>query len=467
VWERVQRARLKGRESAPAFSKELVQQSLARLASMQNPDGGYGWWPRGGSDVWMTAYVVFCLSLVGDLADPDRYKRALVFLGDRLLDRQNPDDADAMALFALEWARQPAPERAAQTLLERWKDLRLSEQARLCWVLATRKHPEAERYLRKLADQVLPAARRQLKALARSDQQDEIWYHPAATEALAFLLMATLPFDRPVLEESDRQVLISFLLQHRKGGRWHSTRDTALAVLALLLHEERVTAEADWGRLSLKLNGQERLQATLDGRDGKPVQLELGDEALQGGENRLELATQNLQPSSVSQPRHFTVTLRYHSTEERIAPLFQGLSIVRQYWRLDDRQQPTRTLGQGETIAVGDRLRVTLKVSAEKPVRYLLLEDPKLAGCEPLAKKSGPEVCQGECAHVELRADRTAIFLNTLGKEAQTLSYDLEAQLEGSFTAMPASLEPMYEGEVSASSDTFALTISARAGAKG
>jgi hypothetical protein len=467
VWQRVQRARRRGGAPVDALSPAMVKESLQRLASMQNPDGGYGWWRQGRSDVWMTAYVVFSLSLVDGLAAADAQQRACAFLSARLLDAENRDDEDAFALFALAWLGQTPPPRAVEVLVGRWDRLRLTEQAKLAWAMAARKHPDAARRLQMVSDAVVPEARKFLKAVARDDQKHARWYQPAATEALAFLLLADLklaPSRGPEgLSAADRQTVVAFLLQHRQVGRWHSTRDTALAVLALLLHEERTTDGADAGKLSLEINGTERFQTLLGGLEQAPIAVDLRDDALASGDNRLELVARGLDPASLGQPRHYTVSLRYFTTEQEIPPDAQGLQVSRTYQLLDDRQRVVRALREGETVRVGQRLRVTLKVRAERPLGYVLLEDPKLAGCEPLARKSGPAVCTGECAHVELRADRTAIFLGALGKDEQTLSYDLEAQLEGTFHAMPATAEPMYDGDARGSSGSFTLTVAPRA----
>src|SRR5882724_3296960 len=42
---------------------EVTRQSLERLYDFQHSDGGWGWWKQGESDPWMSAYVVWGLSL--------------------------------------------------------------------------------------------------------------------------------------------------------------------------------------------------------------------------------------------------------------------------------------------------------------------------------------------------------------------------------------------------------------------
>lgn len=68
-------------------------------------------------------------------------------------------------------------------------------------------------------------------------------------------------------------------------------------------------------------------------------------------------------------------------------------------------------------------------------------------------------MCEGACEHVELRADRTAIFLGSLGDEWAEVSYEIEAQLPGTFHAMPARAEAMYDSRCAGSSAAFSLTV--------
>ena len=41
----------------------MTKAALERLYDFQHSDGGWGWWKEGESDHWMTAYVVWGLSL--------------------------------------------------------------------------------------------------------------------------------------------------------------------------------------------------------------------------------------------------------------------------------------------------------------------------------------------------------------------------------------------------------------------
>jgi len=52
----------KGKKDLAELDK-IVKASLDRLYDFQHSDGGWGWWKDGDSDHWMTAYVVWGLTL--------------------------------------------------------------------------------------------------------------------------------------------------------------------------------------------------------------------------------------------------------------------------------------------------------------------------------------------------------------------------------------------------------------------
>lgn len=467
VWERVigqanvEWSGYRGQGQQPA--DDDVGGALARLLAMQNSDGGFGWWPSGSSDLWMTTYLFFSFSIARRPAD-QALAAASRFLRANLLNVNNPDDADAFAAFALAWAGEAIDARVFDVLLPRWDDLSLTEQAKLCLPLRAARHPEAPSRVASVSRKLVRGAKKILKKIDADEGADQVrWLVPRTTEAIAFFMLVLLHESggADALDEHGEALglLSSFLLRHRTGALWHSTRDTALAVLALLSYEERLARKATPASLRVTVNGHERLTASLGGLEEAPPWLLLRDDALVDGENELEFVTEGGDARSAAQPRHYSVELSYHSAEDEIAPAEEGLSVERVYWVLDDKQGRVRRLKGGDTIAVGQRLRVVFVVRATKLRRYLLLEDPKLAGCEPVAKKSGPGVCSGRCEHVELRADRTAIFLSTLGEEAEELSYDIEAQTPGVFTAMPARIETMYDSDCVGSSGSFRLSV--------
>lgn len=440
------------------LADDAVEECLARILSMQGSDGGFGWFQGCSGDVAMTAHAVFGLTLSGR-GDPDALRRACVFLSSRLLDVRNPDDADAAAVFALAAAGHGVDARAFEVLLDRWDALALPERARLCWALVALHRDEAEASLRKALAELTPHAKRLLRRAERAPDGDLPWFAPNVTEAVAVLVLALLRAGSAFDGRRELRTLAAFLMVQQHGACWHNTRATGLAVLALMEFDAHTEQRSPGAALRWTINDVDRGGLALEGVAPSGAEVVVGDEALRAGPNVIVLATAETARTALALPRFYSLTLRLFSTEAEIPAVGQGMAVVRRYLLLDAHDEPARALASGERVAVGQRLRVELTVRANKPVRYVRIEDPKLAGCEPVAKTSGREVCEGLCAHVELRATQVAIFLEAVGDEDHTVSYVVEAQLAGRFTAMPARAEASYARGVYGASGSFALTV--------
>lgn len=460
LWERISSREEAGTGAYRSFhgklSDDVVQETIRRIVGMQNADGGFGWWPGGHSDLWMTAYVVFSFSMASQ-PDSDSLQKARAYLTKEQLRRNHSDDADVFAAFAIAWTGGRVGERVIEVLSSRWENLSLTERAKFCWVLAAEGDSRAQEHADEVRKALVGPAKRFLKKVARDDESDLQWYHPGSTEAIAFYVLALLREGKT--DDETLEVLVAFLLQHRKGKRWHNTRDTALAVLAVLSYEERMRGMGHERTVDVRINAESKQKAKLERLGEKPISMQFRDEDLRTGENELSFVLDEKPAGAPIAHRHFSAVLEYYTQESEIAASGEGMEVERTYWLLDEKKEPKRQLRNGDSIEIGQRLRVMLKVKAAKPRAYLLLEDMKLAGCEPVAKKSGRDVCKGQCAHVELRADRTAIFFDTLGTDRHEVSYDIEAALPGRFTAMPARIETMYESRCHATSASFALRV--------
>lgn len=417
----------------------------------------------------MTAYVVVTFSLAQQPSDA-QMERATAYLTQNLLRRDHSDDADAFAAFTLTWTKQRVSDRVLDVLASRWENLSLTERTKLGWVLMTRGYEGAKERSEELKKELVGPAKRFLKKIAKEDENDLQWFHPGSTEAIAFYLLGLLRERQEDVEVRNKhfmvndesiEVLVSFLLQHRQGKRWHNTRDSALAVFALLEYDDLLHGDGPDREIEVQINAEKKRTGRLERLGAEPLKMLFEDSDLRAGKNDLALGLDEAPrgAGATGMRRHFQVELEYYTQESKIAATSEGLELDRIYWLLDDKKEPKKKLANGDSISVGHFLRVIFKVKAPKRKTYVLLEDRKLAGCEPVAKKSGRDVCRGRNAHVELRADRTAIFFDWVGPDEHEVSYDIEAVLPGSFTAMPARIEMMYEARCSATSASFALKI--------
>jgi uncharacterized protein YfaS (alpha-2-macroglobulin family) len=301
------------------------------------------------------------------------------------------------------------------------------------------------------------------------------WYHNGL-EATAMVLRALLTV-QPDHEYVPKAV--NWLVRNRQGSRWCNTKDTAFAIYAL----------ADYLVASGELQADMTINVTIDGRPQTPLQvtpenaltfdtrLVIGPESLAPGQHRVELSrsgTGNL---------YYAVYLNYFTRQDPIEPAGHEVFVARKYARLIPKEV-TKTryvydatkrkrveetyqaieydrvaLAEGESIASGDLIEVGLEIEAKNNFEYLIFEDPKPAGCEPVELHSGYHHGQGPCVATELRDQKTAFFATYLPQGKHPLAYRLRCETPGHFHALPARVEAMYSPYVRANSRSDKLDI--------
>ncbi|HEV2665223.1 MAG TPA: alpha-2-macroglobulin family protein, partial [Blastocatellia bacterium] len=83
---------------------EMIRQGLDRLYNFQHADGGWGWWKEGDSDHFMTAYVVWGLTLASDAGvqiKTDALERGGAFLDKEIVEEEANYDQQSWMLHAL------------------------------------------------------------------------------------------------------------------------------------------------------------------------------------------------------------------------------------------------------------------------------------------------------------------------------------------------------------------------------
>ncbi|HJS24274.1 MAG TPA: alpha-2-macroglobulin family protein, partial [Pyrinomonadaceae bacterium] len=84
--------------------EKMTRQGLERLYDFQHADGGWGWWKDGESDHFMTAYVIWGMSLArqaGIDVKSEVLERAVAFLDKELVEKEVSYDSQAWMLHSL------------------------------------------------------------------------------------------------------------------------------------------------------------------------------------------------------------------------------------------------------------------------------------------------------------------------------------------------------------------------------
>jgi uncharacterized protein YfaS (alpha-2-macroglobulin family) len=332
------------------------------------------------------------------------------------------------------------------------------------------------------AGQMLDMVLRNLSQYVKQDDENQTawldlptgywWYwYGSEYEAHAFYLKL-LAAHEPQSEVASR--MVKYLLNNRKNATyWNSTRDTALVVEAFADYLQ-ASGEAK-PNLSLEVLVDGKLQkaveitpATLFSFDNKVV-IEGAD--LDAGEHTVEFRKQG------EGPIYFNGYVTNFTLEDDIKATGLELKVERRYFKLKPAEKTTNVAGsRGQAVEQrvekydrapvenlgelksGDLVEVELVVDSKNDYEYIVFEDMKAAGFEPVEVRSGYN--DNELgAYVEYRDERVALFCRTLARGQHSVSYRLRAEIPGKFSALPTKAAAMYAPELKANSGEFRVRI--------
>ena len=445
----------------PELEKELpkvIQAGLERLYDFQHSDGGWGWWKHDSSQAYMSAYVVYGLAVAmqaGIAIDENVLRRGVQFLRRELPKLENKVELLNFVIFALSWG-----DNVPQPYLNRIYDLlpKMRAYETALFAVTLDNIGRGERF---------DAVMEQLRQRADLDSEQGIvswgkpggWYwYQDNVEATALALMALLRHD------PDNELVpgtVRWLLSVRKGGKWKSTRDTAFAIYAL----------TDFIKTTDEFNPELTAEIEVDGRVVKTVTFTRDN--LFSDDGVIELSADELKPGTqslriVKSGRgnlYFDAFLSYFSLEERLTAASTTVAVNRTYFKLhrsvdgQGKEVVSRTqLREGDPLRSGDEIEVRLELSSQNNYEYLVYEDFKPAGCEPLRLRSG--YTYGSIAsNLELRDEKVVFFIGWLPKGSHIVTYELRAEIPGTFHALPTNGYAMYAPDVRAISDEFVMKI--------
>jgi alpha-2-macroglobulin len=466
----------------------ITSQSLQRLYDFQHADGGWGWWKEGESDHFMTAYVVWGMTLArqaGIDVESDVIERAVNFLDKELVEEEKSYDAQAWMMHALavnHHARgRVEVEKFQETAFRNlWNNRdKLNAYTRALLALAAHNygyHAEAKTLVENLENGVKLDTQPDTSIVQRGVQtsdpsvigtahwgEDGIYWRwsDGGVEATAFVLRALLAIDP---KNKLVEPVTNWLVKNRRGSQWSNTRDTAIVVLTLndFLRASGELQPAVGYELLVNGNSVTTKQLTADDALSAPSRFAISSELIRDGQNEIQIVRKN-----GSGPLYFSAEAEFFSLEEPLKPAGNEIFVHRQYYRLVN--HPTLLKGfvserlllnDGDAVKSGDRIEVVLTVEAKNNYEYLLFEDLKPAGLEATQIRSGDnlfirEVKSGggftsrsRWVYEELRDRKVAMFIDRLPQGVWQMSYEMRAEAPGTFHALPVLGHAMYVPEI-------------------
>lgn len=464
----------------------MTARGLAALAALQGADGGWGWYPGLGesSDPLMTALAVEGLLTArghGVSVEP-MLTRGLDWLERRQRDTLKSQKRQAPVASCLELDARLhqvlcLAGRDSDAMGERlWRErAKLSPYGLALFALAERTAGRRERL-----DELTSLLRQYVREDAETGMA---WVDCGAfphwlwqgdrieTQAACIRLLLAQP--QPDLRLAS--ALVAHLLANRRHATyWNSTRDTAACLGAIadyLLASGELAPDA---QVELLLDGQKLAESRLDATRlwTEPLSFSLAGAKLTAGRHVLTLRRQgrgNL---------YYASRLVGFSQETQLLPAGLEAKVSRTVFRLE--QTPGQAtflpdreahpvpgiaprirripLRDGDAVSPGDLLEVRLTLDAKFDLEYLLLDDPRIAGAEPLDTLSG-HTWQRLAAYRETRDDTTRFYLQRLPQGQHQLSYQLRVETPGRFCALPSQLKAVYAPDIRGNSDAIRLRV--------
>ena len=425
----------KGQRNLKELDK-ITRQSLDRLYNFQHADGGWGWWKDGDSDHYMTAYVLWGLTLAGQSGiqvKQDVAERAASYLDKELVEEEANYDEQAWMLHALAVylgsanapgptvkgsggtaGVSPAPPRPVTQFQSKAFDNLFTNRDRLNAytraLLALSAHnfgyaDKAKTLVENLENSVKIDSKPDTSIVQQGGQasdpsvlatahwgEDGLYWRwsEGGVEATSFALRALLTIDP---QNKLIEPITNWLVKNRRGAQWSNTRDTAIVVLTLndyLKKSGELQADMSY---ELLVNGNSVATKHITAADalGAPSKFEVSREFIRDGANEI-----TIKRTSGSGALYFSAQAKFFSLEEPITAAGNEIFVRRQYFKLVN--HPTLLKGfvservplnDGDTVKSGERVETVITIEAKNNYEYLLFEDLKPGGLEAVQLRSG------------------------------------------------------------------------------
>ena len=451
-----------GIDTRPGFRNQLgsmIEVGMQRLYGYQHNDGGWGWWKDDDSNPSITAYVLYGLhqmELGGRPIDAKVRDAAIGYMTD-WLQRTSVDDpigpthgaesvssganVRAYALYVLAEMDQGNPGLTGR-LYEQRDKLDPYGKAYLALALYLTNGRKVDARVETVLQELRDAAKKEGGAIHWEDERHDYWGMSTSVRSTAIAIdaLVRLFIADPTIDPAAR-----WLLMQRQEGRWSTTQETSLSLIALIDYLIGTFEHEGNYTYTVRVNGAviatEMVTPQTLGQHSKWI-VPLAN--LAEGDLVVEI-TRSDGPGA---PVRASVSLRHYRAGNDIAPIAdKGVHVERAYNKPLDQLKP------------GDVVQVTLRVRFDQGMTYVIVEDPLPAGLEPLdtgLATTGHNLAQGSqgrqdwiWSHVELRDDRVALFATWIpGDYEYTYTYQARVTTAGNFYALPLQAYAMYSPDV-------------------
>jgi alpha-2-macroglobulin len=467
VAETLSKLKVSGRVD-DADLKAKMQAGLARLADYQHEDGGWGWWKEDESQVYMTAYVVGGIGQGSRFVPLQGMQNAMLERGKQYLTgqlAQHPrmrPELRAAVVYALAQAGDKNIGQALDLQWSRRNDLEPEALAMTGLAMLAISDNRAAQIAGLLESKAVKKGELVSWKGSYVPLLDAEYENDAEATAYALRLLAKTDPASPLLGGA-----VQWLMLNRSGGAWwDSTEQTAMVLFGMvdyLAASHELESDFTAGVLVNGRSAGTHHFTPADTLSGASLVVDLDAAALQPGANKVEVVRRD-----GSGRVYWSASGRYYTTDRsQYQAGTMSLNLTRDYYKLQPSQKDGNIVYTLQPLTgeaqIGDVLAVHEAINGS-PMKYLLLEDPIPAGTEFVTSEDSYRIDQRPggwyewYTRREFHDDRAAFFSTTFNGR-QEIFYLLKVVNAGTFHISPASVEPMYQPGIQATSDALQLHV--------
>jgi len=453
---------------------KMVDAGIKKLYSFQHSDGGWGWWTNDNSNPFMTAYVVYGLSVAqnsGYNIKNDVITRGIKKMKDFIKDKNIDATTKAYIIYVVAVSKGKSESAFVKENIEKIKNEKLNNYA-LSLISLSLYYVDEVNSAKDYLEQLERNATVSETTVYWEGQSFHYRWQDDKVQTTAFALKAFVNVN-PQSDKIDK--IIRWLVMQRMGVSWRSTQETAMIVYSFVDYMKiSKELEPDYN-LKVYLNDNIILDRDYTSKDVfiKAEYVNIDASKLKAGNNEIKIVKNG------NGKVYFSSNAYYFLDEEIIKPVENGFRVEREYFKLEKYEKYNtneiiyRKKYFDGNVTSGDYLLVNVKVySKEKEMNYFMLEDPIPAGCEVIKDDwtfniENEESFSGNpywywrwwYADKDIRDDRITFFATYLYGGEQKFSYILRAQIPGEYTINPSKGALMYYTDYNGSTNNEKIVI--------
>ena len=459
---------------------KMVEAGLKRLYNFQHDDGGWGWWTNDKTHPYMTAYVIYGMTLAKNAeypVDNSVYLRGVNNLRQQI---EKSDDIDETTLSFMLYSTATAMKYSSgdySDVNRRIEKLLKSDLNPYSLALLTVA-------LKDIGNNSLASATAdKLKRMVHSETRFAYWggkewhyrWQDDKVQTTAFVLKAILKTD----PQSDLiGKTVRWLLQQKQGFSWRSTQETAVVIFALADYLKTTNELNPDYNISVYVNGEQITSRHFTKEDifkeSKTFNVSgLKDNILRKGKNEIKIVKNG------NGKLYFSGINQFYTKNPSASAGVNGFGVKREYYLLKPEQMKDRIIYQkiplkGEAVSGENILVKTYVDTKDNDLQYFILEDMLPSGFEVVKDDQNFEI-EGEnnykyygdlyyrpwrwfYADKEYRDEKVAFFVTNVNHRME-FSYIIKAQMPGEYEVPAAQAYLMYYPEVGGNSSTYNIDV--------